>query len=83
MKRIWIARDKNGELWVYSNKPIRDEEIFIRPCSEHSMVSIKGDDDLFPEITWENSPVEFIENTKKEQYNDTKRKRTKLVKRRR
>ena len=39
-----------------------NEEIFIRPRSEHSLFSINDGFDLFSEITWENSPVEFIEN---------------------
>ena len=69
MRKFWIARDKNGELWGYSDKPIREEneEIFIRPRSEHSLFSINDGFDLFSEITWENSPVEFIENKEEQQ----------------
>ena len=68
MTSIWLARDKNGNLWGYSNKPVREGEIFIDPSKRLTFFSIY--DNLFPEITWENSPVEFIENTKEEQHDD-------------
>ena len=64
MKSIWLARDKNGELWGYLDKPIRGEEIF-KIYGEDMGFSII--DNLFPEITWENSPVEFIKKEMEEQ----------------
>ena len=63
--KFWIARDKDGSLWGYSNKPVREGEIFIDTSKHLTYFSIYNN--LFPEITWENSPVEFIENTKEEQ----------------
>ena len=68
MKSIWIARDKEtGELWGFIDKPpIKGENAFEPYDYDYdSVFDIK--DELFPEITWENSPVEFIENTKEEQ----------------
>lgn len=64
MKSIWLARDKNGELWGYYDKPIRGEEIF--KCSGKAM-EFSVIDKLFPEITWENSPIEFIQNKEEQQ----------------
>lgn len=57
MKSIWLARDKNGELWGYLDKPIRGEETF-NTFGECSFSII---DESFPEITWGNSPIEFIQ----------------------
>lgn len=64
MKSIWLARDKNGDLWGYSDKPIRGEEIF-KISGEDMVFSVT--DSLFPEITWENSPVEFTIKLEEEQ----------------
>lgn len=57
---LWLARDKSGELWVYDDKPQRcgnyyrnkDEDIrcFAEPIYES----------LYPEVTFENSPVELV-----------------------
>lgn len=49
----WIARDKDGDLWLYTEKPGKHEATFDTErgdtyrCPEH----------LFPQITWENSPI--------------------------
>jgi len=53
---MWIARDKNQELWVYKDKPVRGWEGFEEEgyCPDSFMIP----QDLFPEVTWENSPVE-------------------------
>ena len=60
MKSIWLARDKNGELWGYLNKPIRGEEFF----NDHGEgIGFSITEKLFSEITWENSPVEFSKKT--------------------
>ena len=61
--KFWIARDYNGELWLYDHKPVIDDLNF--------MFIYRGDDicktselngDLFPEVTFENSPkpVEIV-----------------------
>lgn len=50
---LWIARDNNGRLFLYESKPIRylDEFASVRGYWSHRI-----DDDLFPEVTFENSP---------------------------
>lgn len=51
---VWIARDKNGELCLYKSKPWKNGLCF--DCDE---MFLPMDEDMFPEITWENSPKEF------------------------
>lgn len=69
MTSIWLARDKDGSLRGYiGDKPQRlYDELFITSYGDSDCFSLY--DYLFPEITWENSPVEFIEN-KEEQHDD-------------
>ena len=52
---VWIARDKNGELYLYKSEPWRNGLCF--DCDEILILSM--DEDMYPEITWENSPKEF------------------------
>ena len=55
----WIARCKGGLLYIFDNKPIRQEEGYW--TSQRGYDDIEIDSHLFPEVTWENSPkkVEF------------------------
>lgn len=49
----WIARDKDGILCIYSDKPDRDDESFD---TTYMIGGTILDNDLFPEVTWKNSP---------------------------
>lgn len=52
---MWIARDKNKQLFVFTEKPVRDEyysTFYGDECLELNK-------DEFPEITWENSPIKI------------------------
>lgn len=61
--KLWIARDEDGSLWFFKEYPIKKENLFY-PTTDitgkftyyRSMPT-----DLFPEVTFENSPrmVEF------------------------
>lgn len=58
---LWLARLKNNSLRLYENKPIRNEEFgdfwsFDGNLNDNSMGL---DCTLFPEVTYENSPVEI------------------------
>ena len=53
---IWIARDKNGELFLYWEKPTRRKTIFGTPGA---FGAIRLDSILYSEVTWENSPVKM------------------------
>lgn len=58
--KLWIARDKDGTLWLFKEYPIKKETLFYpteditgRLTYFRSMLM-----DMFPEITFENSPQE-------------------------
>ena len=55
---MWIARDENGNLWVYENKPIRKSHTFHPLEMEETWTIINKDQ--YPEVTWENSPKELV-----------------------
>lgn len=58
-KGVWIARDKDGTLAIFKNKPILDcDDIW---CSEdvNEEFSIINRN-MFSEITFENSPQRLI-----------------------
>lgn len=55
----WIARDKDGELWVYETKPFRDEmaDLFDTKVGNARFKCDRCFSDvLFKNVTWENSP---------------------------
>lgn len=53
---MWIARDKNGELYLYRVEPTKHDTIFVVPGI---FGVIRLSPTLYPEVTWENSPVEM------------------------
>lgn len=57
MKSIWIARSKYGYLALFKNKP-KKKDSFWDVDSDEDYYPI--DNDLFPEVTWENSPIELV-----------------------
>ena len=61
--KLWIARDKDGLLYLHIDKPMRVRSFFINESNR----SIWIDKDLFPEVTFENSPVEVELKIKEEQ----------------
>jgi hypothetical protein len=50
---VWVARDKGkyGKLFLYGSEPNRDGDLFD---SDDVFFTISTN--LFPEVTWENSP---------------------------
>ena len=63
MQSLWIARDKNGYLYEYTEKPKRRNESFVSDAED--MKEWNDDnfmllpDEMYPEVTWENSPFEL------------------------
>ena len=56
---LWIARDKDGSLWLYDNEPVlRSENSWgVRPKPNGETKPAKQLQDwYFPEVTFENSP---------------------------
>ena len=59
--KIYIARDKDGTLAIYEGKPVYYEEYETFSCDDDSNGYLVGyvNGDLYPEVTYENSPVEL------------------------
>ena len=61
---MWIARDKDGRLFLFTFvKPVRKDEecswVKDEHCSDLKLVgSIRLDDNLFPQLTWDDEPME-------------------------
>lgn len=56
---MWIARDKDGSLWIYEKKPLGKTTVcwVIVPNS----INEKLEEDWFPEVKWEDEePRELI-----------------------
>ena len=47
---MWIARDKNGELYLYARKPIKKETIW---SSDWNCEFLQDKINLFREVHWE------------------------------
>lgn len=52
--RGWVARDENGDLFMYSTKPFRDKttELWFG-----GLTMMTPSNDLFPDITWDDEPI--------------------------
>lgn len=59
--KIYIARDPDGVLGIYEGKPVYDEEFETFTCDEDGNGDLVDyvNKDLYPEVTFENSPVEL------------------------
>ncbi len=58
----WIARDKDNDLYVYMDKPKRDEiqSLWVSDNSNFAKLSYYGDRKLIGKtITWDDEPVEL------------------------
>ena len=54
--KLWVARDWCGMLFAYLNKPIRDT---VWKDWGSYKVSLRIDDSFFPELKWEDEPIEI------------------------
>ena len=51
---VWVARDEDNSLWIYTTKPVKSSGMFhLGPTGDMFQV----DDSVYPEITYENSPI--------------------------
>lgn len=57
----WIARDKNGCLYIYDTKPYKDEGYgyFSAKFGNGYLLNECVSDVLFKNVTWENSPIQY------------------------
>lgn len=51
----WVARDNNGKLYIYSDKPERYNK-GLRWVMGYAFLPLSSD--LFPDLTWEDDPIE-------------------------
>ena len=60
----WIARGKDGELYIYEKKPSRNEVegLFGTKVGEVDIFNRCFSDVLFKNVTWENSPIQYRDN---------------------
>lgn len=57
--KLWIARDRDGSLWIYESKPVlnSEKEYFIVIEKKFgSSLNTTLPEKWFPEVTFENSP---------------------------
>lgn len=65
---FYVARDKNGELWLYMGKPVRYNDAFIADLSKgNSLTHINFrcfglDEKDYVNLKWEDEPVEVFIN---------------------
>ena len=60
---MWIARDSDGELWIYTIKPVKKEDLgvwgFDWEISQGNGCKINSD--MFPEVKWsDEEPRELV-----------------------
>lgn len=49
----WVARDKNGQLWFYRDKPRRSSDGYWWSAN-----CIKLDSNIYPFLHWSDEPIE-------------------------
>lgn len=54
--KLWVAREKRGGLFLYETKPILDYDFGIWFTDSDCMGTISKN--LFPELKWEDEPIE-------------------------
>ena len=66
----WVARDADGNMFMYCTKPERDENLQMW-MGRYANCGIRND--LFPDLTWDDDPqeVEIIIKRKKNGNNST------------
>ena len=63
---FYVARDKNGDLWLYLGKPLRGDTVFYTSykvvclADDLSRFGLKYED--FDSLKWEDEPVEVFLN---------------------
>lgn len=56
---MWLARDKDGELYLFSEKPSKREEFWL--MSRGTITVIQLPSELFPEVKWsDEEPRELV-----------------------
>lgn len=59
---FYVARDKNGSLWLYISKPFRRDTYFYGYTLSFNFKKIGLNQDDFKDLKWEDEPVEVFLN---------------------
>lgn len=63
MEELWLARDENGDLWMYKRKPVKCPYIGFWDLGKNACVLFKLSSNLYPEVKWsdkEPTKVKFV-----------------------
>lgn len=67
--KFYVARDKNGIIWLYIGKPYRDDDMFYGDLKKGSCTMCCNDFEIFginendyKDLKWEDEPVEVFLN---------------------
>lgn len=53
---MWIARDADGSLWLFEEKPYKDKCVWYNDSTDYRI-----NEKLFPEVKWEDEePRELV-----------------------
>lgn len=56
---MWLARDKDEELYLFSEKPSKREEFWLMSSATTTVIQLPSE--LFPEVKWEDEePKEIV-----------------------
>ncbi len=53
---LWVARDRNGQLVLFTDEPIKDEAMGVWDNFSPDGSIVLSDKSKFPEVTWESEP---------------------------
>ncbi len=53
---MYVARDKNGTLWLYSEKPHREDDCGVWFSDTLNIMALNREE--FPQLKWEDEPIE-------------------------
>lgn len=51
----WVARDRDGDIYIYRNKPTREDDIWLDDDAPN-LISLQKSS--FPSLTWDSDPIE-------------------------
>ena len=55
----WIARDENGELWIFEKEPRREDDYWTIGRPGTAYAQLDPFEHMFKKITYLNEPVQF------------------------
>ncbi len=63
---FYVARDKNGKLWLYINKPIRIKDVFVSviniDLTYHNCNYLGLNKNDYTDLKWDDEPIEVFIN---------------------